>query len=225
MSLRTFSALLLHAGSAAIMYWGFDQLSTLPQDKLIVSQKGGHLQFLTIQGLGAAFLCQSISALSDIMPSVTVLAKLKRNLFMIAMPIAVVISSIYWTLLLLFPALILQRDASELEPTSSSEVPELLRIPVSMDLALHAVPAVTLLFDFYLFETKFSSYEVKQRATIVAATWCLWYSSWVEYCASYNGSFPYPFLTENPFPVRCGIYFGALVLALAAFRGINSLHP
>jgi hypothetical protein len=32
------------------MYWGFEQLSTLPQDKWISSQKGGHLQFLTIQG-------------------------------------------------------------------------------------------------------------------------------------------------------------------------------
>jgi hypothetical protein len=119
-----------------------------------------------------------------------------------------------------------------------------MRIPVAMDLALHAIPALSLLLDFYIFETKFSSYEVNRRATVIAATWCVWYSAWVEYCASYNGhcelfiysavnhcsntlsgcTVPYPFLTENPFPVRCGIYCGAMVLALGAFRIINSLH-
>lgn len=35
---------------------------------------------------------------------------------------------------------------------------------------------------------------------------------------------PYPFLTENTFPIRVGIYAGASVVAYASFRLLNELH-
>lgn len=36
---------------------------------------------------------------------------------------------------------------------------------------------------------------------------------------------PYPFLTENPFEIRVGIYGGASILALLSFWLLNALHP
>ena len=39
-----------HAIALAIMVYGFASLGTLPADEWIRRQKGGHFQFLTIQG-------------------------------------------------------------------------------------------------------------------------------------------------------------------------------
>ncbi|KAF7978151.1 hypothetical protein HWV62_17484 [Athelia sp. TMB] len=138
------------------------------------------------------------------------------------MPLAVVISSIYWSLLLLFPSLILQKNPNS-EPSSSGDA--LMRIPVSVDLSLHAAPGLALLADFMLFQRKFSKTEVRYVAPVIVALSAGWYGWWVEYCASFNGTFPYPFLTENPFNVRVGIYGGAATLALVSFWIINALHP
>lgn len=42
--------LILHAGAAATMAYGYMGLHTLPINSFIESQRGGHFQFLTIQG-------------------------------------------------------------------------------------------------------------------------------------------------------------------------------
>ncbi|KAI0810924.1 FAR-17a/AIG1-like protein [Irpex lacteus] len=144
---------------------------------------------------------------------------------MIAMPLATVISSIYWTLLLLFPSLILRApEPGEFGPTSSSSVPDLIRIPLSLDLSLHAAPGVALILDFFLFEEKFGKRTARVGGAAVAALAAVWYGSWVEYCASYNGIFPYPFLTTNEFPVRVSIYAGATAFAYLIFQALNALH-
>lgn len=62
-----------------------------------------------------------------------------------------------------------------------------MRIPLSVDLAMHAVPAITLTLDFFLFEKRYTRYQVTHIAPLAAILFGLWYVSWVEYCASYNG--------------------------------------
>ena len=71
--------------------------------------------------------------------------------------------------------------------TSAPEAPPLIRIPLSVDLALHVCPALTLLIDFFCFENSYSAKEAGRDAVRVASLFGLWYSVWVEYCASYNG--------------------------------------
>lgn len=44
-------AVLLHGSAAAIMAYGYNSLHNLPINGWIETQKGGHFQFLTIQGL------------------------------------------------------------------------------------------------------------------------------------------------------------------------------
>lgn len=73
----------------------------------------------------------------------------------------------------------------------------------------------------------------------------VWYSVWVEYCASFNhtcewfvflsvcsdsdieccyDAVPYPFLTVNELPGRIAIYVVVTFVAFLSFRGINKLH-
>jgi hypothetical protein len=153
-----------------------------------------------------------------------------------------VVSSFYWVLLLLSPSLILIPEHDQPAASPSMDI-VLSRIPLSIDLALHATPVLTLLVDFILLERKYSKKVASYGAPLVVALWTLWYSLWVEYCARFNGSckrsfsgeellltknhfasVPYPFL-ENPFEIRVAIYIFTVVLALLSFWAINSMHP
>ncbi|THU92181.1 hypothetical protein K435DRAFT_967786 [Dendrothele bispora CBS 962.96] len=218
----SFPSVVLHSLSASIMAYGYNQLKTLPIDALVSTQYGGHFQYLTIQGLAIAWLTTIFALASDLFPSINALRKLKRIFFMIAMPLEVVISSIYWPLLLVATHLILQ--PANTTPSSSSELPKLIRIPLTVDLALHAVPALSLLADFMLFETKYSRKQAVFGATLVASSFTLWYSWWVERCGRINGVYPYPFLTHNTFEGRVLIYLGAGFLAWVSFCFINYFH-
>ncbi|GAW06622.1 conserved fungal protein [Lentinula edodes] len=152
--------ILLHSAAAAIMISGYHNLTKLPINAFISTQYGGHLQYLTIQGLFITCATTLISLLMDLFPSVNALKPLKRILLIIAMPLSITISSIYWPLLLLATQLILQNGSGE--PSSSPHAPQpLLRIPLPMDLSLHAVPALTLLADFLLFEKKYTRKEIR----------------------------------------------------------------
>ncbi|TFK54970.1 hypothetical protein OE88DRAFT_1653557 [Heliocybe sulcata] len=216
--------LLLHAIAAGVMAWGYNNLGSLMQDAWIEKQKGGHSQFLTIQGLLMALLTMAVSLVLDLAPSFAVLRNVKRVLLMVSLPVAVVVSSIYWTLVLSMPHMILQANPGTTPPTSSSEAPQLMRIPLEMDLALHASPALSLLADFLLFEKKYGRNETVYVAPVLAALFGFFYANWVEYLAKFNGSFPYPFLTDNSFEIRVAIYSGAITLALVSFWLINSVH-
>ncbi|PPQ83341.1 hypothetical protein CVT25_003980 [Psilocybe cyanescens] len=211
MALRT----LIRGTSLGIMTYGYRSLGGLEIDEYMTQQYGGHLQYLTIQGLALVCLTMAMS-----------LRTAKRYLMVMAMPLSVVISSIYWTLISLFPHLIIPQTASEsTAPNSSSMSPEIFRIPIYIDLALHAVPCISLLVDFFFFEKKYNSQEVKIGAPTAAVGFSIWYVLWVEHCARMNnGNFPYPFLTDNTLGIRIGIYVGATFIAMFSFKLINKLH-
>ncbi|KAG2157368.1 FAR-17a/AIG1-like protein [Suillus clintonianus] len=218
-------ALFLHGAAAGVMAYGFLSLKTLPVDAWIRTQKGGHFQFLTIQGLAAAWFTMVLSLGCDLLPSFAALRAAKRASLMIALPLTFVISAVYWSLLLFFPSLILQRELPGLSgPSSSSAPPALMRIPLDIDVSLHLVPVFTLLADFIFFEKKYTKKQVQIGAPLVVLACGTWYACWVEYCASYNHTFPYPFLTENPFNIRVGIYTFVSFLAWSCFRLMNALH-
>jgi hypothetical protein len=123
------------------------------------------------------------------------LVRIKRLVLQVALPLAFVISSIYWTLLLLFPNMILQAMpptsdsivGADAEPSSSSATPVIARIPLNVDLALHLAPAITLVVDFFFFQPKFGAREVK-RTPLLMMGYALGYGSWVEWLATYNHS-------------------------------------
>ncbi|KAH9952158.1 FAR-17a/AIG1-like protein [Amylocystis lapponica] len=230
MSSFNVKAVILHGTAASVMAWGFTKLQQLPADKWIRQQKGGHSQYLTILGLGIAWLTMVFGFGADLLPAVTVFRRIKRTLFMIAMPIAVVVSSIYWGLLLFAPDMILQPVNVSINPdqisvpSSSDMAPNLWRIPLPVDLALHASPVISLVVDFFFFEVKYSRREAVSGGFAVCNIAGLVYGSWVEWLATYNGFFPYPFLTENTPAVRIGIYTVVSYVALFTFWALNALH-
>lgn len=191
------------------MCWGFQQLHTLAIDEWLRTQKGGHFQFLTNQGLVLAIITMSLSLISDLFPLGTV-KQLKRAFMLISLPVsealnennliqncdhllmqlAVVISSIYWTLLMLLPALILppQHDYPTGEPSSANQTLMLFRIPLSLDLTLHASPVLSLLIDFFFLERRYSQQSVGTTAPLISILYGIGYACFVEYCASYNGN-------------------------------------
>ncbi|OJA14847.1 hypothetical protein AZE42_00811 [Rhizopogon vesiculosus] len=217
-------ALLLHGAALSVMTYGFLSLKTLPLNDWIKTQTGGHFQFLTIQGLAAAWLTMAIGIGCDLLPSFTALRTAKRAFLMISLPVEIVLSGVYWSLVLFFPSLILQPQMATSEPSSSSTVPGLLHVPLNVDLSLHVAPVVTLLADFLLFEKKYTKKQVQIGAPLVAFLAGTWYACWVEYCASYNKTFPYPFLTDNPLNIRIGIYASVSFIAWRCFRLVNAIH-
>ncbi|TRM68189.1 FAR-17a/AIG1-like protein [Schizophyllum amplum] len=219
-------AAILHASSAAVMAYGYNSLRGLPLDGIISTQYGGHFRFLTIQGLAIAFVTMVVSLLVDLLPAVQAIRTVKRAVMMVSLPVSIVVSSIYWTLLSLAPQLLLEKDSPGEATPSSSEMLALMRIPLDIDLSLHACPAATLLLDFLVFERKYSAGAVRVGARVAVLLSTVGYSWWAEHCAKYtDGVFPYPFLTESPFWGRVCIYAGAGSIAYFSFLGLNKLHP
>ncbi|KAF8894566.1 FAR-17a/AIG1-like protein [Infundibulicybe gibba] len=228
-----------HYRRSNIRIW-IPRLETATIHNWVQSQYGGHFQFLTVQGLAIAWATMTVGLASDVLPSVKALRSLKRFFQMMALPLAVVISSIYWTLLLLFPHLILQQDLPQSTPSASSNVPEPFRLPLSVDLALHAAPGLILLVDFVCFDTKYTTREVNRKAPVVTSLFSLWYVWWVERCGRLNGickcvhtfmlrelmksQVPYPFLTDNPLEIRLAIYAGASLFAWASLWTVNKMR-
>ncbi|KAF9022202.1 hypothetical protein BDZ89DRAFT_956767 [Hymenopellis radicata] len=194
-----------------------------PHGTLFGGQFGGSSQFLTVHGLFVAVAAMGFGILVDAFPRVTVFRSIKRFLIMVAMPLEAVVSTIYWSLISVFPSLILPKASVE-DITSSSQAPDLFHIPLSVDLGLHALPGLALVLDFMLFEKKYSRKTVSSYALPLSILVTVLYTSWEEYCSSINGVFPYPFL-NNAVEVRLGIYAGATAIAYISLRVLNVLHP
>ena len=56
----------LHALAAGVMVYGYQGLTTLAIDNWMRSQKGGHFQFLTVQGYMCNAQLQAIWMMSDL---------------------------------------------------------------------------------------------------------------------------------------------------------------
>nr|ODN99741.1 hypothetical protein L204_02174 [Cryptococcus depauperatus CBS 7855] len=151
----------------------------------------------------------------------------KRVFLLVSLPAELVISLIYWSIIIIAPELMLpptSPSASQGEASSSSAQPDLFRIPLWMDLSMHLLPTVALLLDFFLLEKKYPKPFSTYIASLLAAMFGIAYGVWVEHCASINGVFPYPFLTIMNFEGRVATYVGATVAAWLVFRGLNGLH-
>jgi hypothetical protein len=134
-----------------------------------------------------------------------------------------------------------QRNAGSSEPSSTYETLALAWVPLDIDLSLHAVPAMSLFLDFFLFQRSYSRSDTNHKAPLFAIIFAVWYGWWVERCASFNGvcmwavcmirdfstnylTVPYPFLTDNPFEIRVAIYIGATSIALVSLWVLNGAH-
>ncbi|KAF8557271.1 hypothetical protein OG21DRAFT_1407496 [Imleria badia] len=211
--MRRLSALVLHATAAWIMAWGWFSFCDEPLADLMIAPKGGYFVFLTHQGLVGAWSCMVVSLFCDVFPSGSLTPQTYTPTLA---QVSFAISSIYWSLLFFLPHLIVPVPTTAV----SQPTPAVPRLPLTIDLALHAAPSFTLMIDFFVFEPKFSK---TLGAPAVLSVLGFWYGSFIEYCATYNGSFPYPFL-NNPVVVRALIYTTTTGIGLGCFSMLNALH-
>ncbi|TXT13749.1 hypothetical protein VHUM_01116 [Vanrija humicola] len=186
------------------------------------AQYGGQLQFLTILGLIVTVITFVLSAAYDVLP-LHFLHATKRVFALIALPVEITISAIYWPLIIFAPALMLppKLDAA---PGPDGTPPALFWIPLWMDLGLHAIPAASLIIDFFLLEKKYQPPTSTRIVTWLATGLGVAYGRWAEHCNKINGHFAYPFLDVMSPTARALTYSGAAGFALVVFWGLNALH-
>ncbi|EJD05827.1 uncharacterized protein FOMMEDRAFT_104101 [Fomitiporia mediterranea MF3/22] len=210
------------------MTWGHLGIERTIMYSLVKDQKGGHWQFMTVLALDMSLLTEALSLACDVLPTTQTslrrtIHETKRKIFLIALPLSVDVALIYWISAILFPTLIIGRVPNPSLPTSINVSGDIIHVPLSLDLALHAAPILSLLGDFFLFDESYGSGEVK-RGTTHLCTFSAGYAAWVEYCASYNGVYPYPFLNGNPFAIRVIIYIAVTAIAVLSLRIVNAVH-
>jgi len=214
---------LLRLSALYAMKWGYDDLNRSRAGRMIRNQHGGHWPYLTIQGLVLAWVTVFLAFVSDFLPRFRAIKTIKRRLLMLSLPIATVVSSIYWTLVSTAPHLILPPVKRTSPEFSSAAPPKHVSIPLQTDLVVHLFPSLMLLFEFFCMETKYGGNELTRDAGIMTVLFSIWYCGLVEYLAPLNNHYPYPFLDASA-PTRAGIYLVASVLGYLSFRGLNMLH-
>lgn len=130
---------------------------------------GWHFQFLTIIGLSASLLAFVLGALGDI-TSNTSLSNAKSSIAILAAPLEVVISLLYWGIYTIDPSLLYVDD---------------IRLPPLADASLHLAPAVFLILDHLLFSPPWTieSMNVLLLSNVFAFTYWIW----IEVCFTQNG--------------------------------------
>jgi len=208
------------------MVWGWNSIQhTQVLAALSGPRHGGQSEYLTMNGLIIAMITTTLSFLADLLPGITFLRQAKRFFFMIAFTLSGVVTAIYWPMVLTAPSLInpAYNPNPPATPLASNNPIPLTGIPLPVDLALHFAPGAYFFLDFFLFERRYTSVEIKRTGRVLTLIAAAAYTGWVEYCAQYNQTFPYPFLNV-PFLSRLAIYSTATLFGYGFFAGVNALH-
>ncbi|KAF3005861.1 hypothetical protein E8E13_009002 [Curvularia kusanoi] len=200
----------LHVAGLASFYSSFKFLHDNPNE--FSSSYGWHLQFLTIIGIAISTVCFTFGLLADITssstsppassaspPSATFSSfcfAAKNYLSLIAAPIEIVISILYWGLRAIDTGLVVP--------------PDMPLPPLGADLCFHLVPAVVLTLDAILLSPPWPSSPVNPDAalwTLATSTGFVFaYWWWIEICFSHNGFYPYPIFGLLSTAERVGLF-------------------
>ncbi|KAF1845832.1 uncharacterized protein K460DRAFT_366684 [Cucurbitaria berberidis CBS 394.84] len=183
----------LHVAGLISFYHSFKFLADNPN--AINESFGWHFQFLTIIGISISTACFTSGLLADITNSHTFYT-VKNYLALVAAPIEIVISLLYWGLRAIDDGLVVP--------------PDLPMPPVLYDLGFHLVPAVVLTLDAILLSPPWPTMPMNPQAptimlvTSTAIAFAYWW--WIELCYSYNGFYPYPLFGMLTTAQRVGLF-------------------
>lgn len=156
---------------------------------------GWHFQFLTIVGLSLSTACFACGIVADITNSFHFFT-LKNYLALVAAPIEILISILYWGLRAIDDNLVVP--------------PDMPFPPPLYDLGFHLVPAIVLILDNLLLSPPWPSLPTNPQAPfimLVSSTviaFAYWY--WIELCYSHNGFYPYPIFGILTTVQRVGLF-------------------
>ncbi|ORY79927.1 FAR-17a/AIG1-like protein, partial [Protomyces lactucae-debilis] len=195
-----------HALSVALLTYPYSYILRNPNE--ISSAYGWHFQFLTILTLTIAYIQFMLACLHDLTGNETIL-ELKQILLLIAGPVELLISVLWWGLKLVDPTLLIPE--------------ELLKVfPLSADLSMHANPAILLLIEIF-----FVSDALEHSTTTAAAIYAAYgtgYLVWLEHCAKMNGFYAYPMLGLMTQGQRIATFAGATAFAFASLLVVKQVY-
>ena len=130
------------------------------------------------------------------MTNSTIFFRTKNYLALVAAPIEIVISLLYWGLRAIDDGLVVP--------------PDLPMPPFLYDLGFHLVPAVVLTLDTILLSPPWPSMPTDPQAPLImlvtptAIAFAYWW--WIELCYSHNGYYPYPIFEMLTTIQRVGLF-------------------
>lgn len=130
---------------------------------------GWHMQFLTIIALTLSFIVFIIAAVADVTRSTT-LFRVKNALAVVATPLDVVVTILYFGISAIDPTLV---------------VPPEYKIPMAVDLGFHFLPGLLLVFDYLMLSPPWTVGAPVVMGLTTAIGFSYWY--WIELCYSKNG--------------------------------------
>lgn len=188
-------------------------------------KEGGRTRFLTMWGLFFSILTFMSGVLVGLFPNNHFFRDLKKVSGTISMPLESVITTLYWSIVLLKPELMV-------DPSVNLELP-----PISIDLALHLYPIILHWIDFFFLSDRLTtgsnnltrirlSNGTQIRVFNLVIIIALAYASWIEIARIGPSKFtlPYPFLEIAPISARVLIYIGAASICYIHFITAEILH-
>ncbi|KDN40424.1 hypothetical protein K437DRAFT_258649 [Tilletiaria anomala UBC 951] len=223
-----------HALALSSCVWGFSKLSVFEAlaEADTSHEYGGHYQFLTVCSLAATVLAMSVALLLDFHDALLgggtansglrgILTFLKALTSVVAMPVETLVSILFWSIFTYDPNLLVP-PIERYDPQSPGlaiKVP--VKIPIEIDLALHAAPSLFLLVDYLVFSPPFFK---SMKPAAVSTTLTIAYCVWVERCAFKNGHFPYPLLDPLTDAQRYGLYGLCALILVGVLTATQALH-
>ncbi|KAH7402033.1 FAR-17a/AIG1-like protein-domain-containing protein [Phaeosphaeria sp. MPI-PUGE-AT-0046c] len=156
---------------------------------------GWHLQFLTILGLSISTTCFLLGLSADVLNSPPLFLA-KNYVALVAAPIEIVISILYWGLRAIDTGLVVP--------------PDLPLPPLIYDLCFHFFPALFTTLDAILLAPPWPSTPMNPQAPLITLAvstgiaFLYWF--WIEICFSYNGFYPYPIFAILTTYQRIGLF-------------------
>lgn len=140
-------AMAWHVLALAVFTYAFRSLDLMAaiSGADIEAMYGGHYQFLTILGLWLSRLGMMIALLSDLIPRNAPLKTAKSLVCVAALPVETLISLLYWTVLSINPDLLIPPRKVVHPDNPAQFIWETVRMPLPIDLSMHAAPAFFLL--------------------------------------------------------------------------------
>lgn len=190
-------------------------------------QFGGHYQFLTNISLVLTFATLLLGMTRAVSPSLPITRELKTVASAITMPIEVIVSILYWSVLAIDPDLLIpqRKVADPLNP--GQFIMETVRLPILTDLCMHAFPAILLSVDFLAFSPPFPIRRPNRLTSwpiLATAISTIVYCLWAELCKANNGYYPYPLLSILSTPKRLVLYAGCALTMSIVLLTTDVLH-
>lgn len=168
--------------------------------------KAGHWQFLTNLSLMISIMVFLVGTLAHLTHSTT-LFTYKNYLHAMGLALETVVAGVYWPLRLFFIPLILPNLEA--------------RIPISLDLAIHLLPVISLSIDYYFFMPQWPISSKQAYPLFIVLTLGYW---GLLHCLMDDTSvFPYPFL-QVPDGTRAFIFALVLHIGFVSFTAQRKIH-